>query len=281
MAPAGADTAPLVSTAATDSVAEWSDALTFTLNGKPITLINPDPFIPLAAWLRDDQGLTGTKIACGEGGCGACTVVMSWTAADGSTQHAPINGCLRPLAAVHGTAITTVEGLGSRRKGYHPIQKKLADSNGSQCGFCSPGWVMSMYGLSQQRSDLTTSEIENHFDGNLCRCTGYRPIFDAMKSFATKSSCSGGCKTGGSCSKRSGGGGGGDIEDAAGGGCHSHAALPEWSLADMTPSMPVSVPDAAVRQIARQYTKADKKWYAPATLADLKVSPLYPRVRCG
>lgn len=95
-----------------------------------------------------------------------------------------------------GMSITTIEGLGSRKEGYHPLQKQLANHNGSQCGFCSPGIVMTMYSLLQNKSSPTKKEIEDHFDGNLCRCTGYRPILDAMNTFASdfvppKSSCSG------------------------------------------------------------------------------------------
>lgn len=81
-------------------------------------------------------------------------------------------------------AVTTIEGLGSSSAGLHPLQKRLADCNGTQCGYCSPGWVMSFFGFLQSHPDATEEEIEDHFDGNLCRCTGYRPILEAFKSFA-------------------------------------------------------------------------------------------------
>ncbi|CAK0843096.1 unnamed protein product [Prorocentrum cordatum] len=133
---------------------------------------------------RNDLGLTGTKVACGEGGCGSC--VVSATGPGGPVVS--LNSCLRPLCAMDGWSVTTVEGLkGSAAAAAggqgccrgaagaaHPIQQKLADGDGVQCGFCSPGWVMSMYALLEKGGSTTLEEIEQHCDGNLCRCTGYR-----------------------------------------------------------------------------------------------------------
>lgn len=81
-------------------------------------------------------------------------------------------------------SVTTIEGLGSKKKGFHPVQERLADYNGTQCGFCSPGMVMNMYSLLQENPTPSSVEVERHFDGNLCRCTGYRPILTAMKTFS-------------------------------------------------------------------------------------------------
>eukprot|EP01064_Diplonema_japonicum_P028848 TRINITY_DN4530_c0_g1_i1.p1 TRINITY_DN4530_c0_g1~~TRINITY_DN4530_c0_g1_i1.p1 ORF type:complete len:1308 (+),score=298.54 TRINITY_DN4530_c0_g1_i1:48-3926(+) len=136
----------------------------------------------LNEFIRTKTGLTGTKRSCGEGGCGSCIVVM--TKATGET-HA-VNSCLRPLLSCNGMAFTTTEGIGNSTKGYHPIQTGCAAEGGSQCGFCSPGFTMSMYGLLQEKKGKTPSkqEIEEALRGNICRCTGFRPIIQADQKFA-------------------------------------------------------------------------------------------------
>ena len=132
----------------------------------------------LLEFLRNDCGLTGAKLGCGEGGCGACTVVVSsWDG--GRAVHRSINGCLAPALSCVGLSVTTVEGMGTAAD-PHPIQKRLADCHGSQCGFCTPGIAMSLYALV--KNDTEVADVEEHLDGNLCRCTGYRPIWDAAKS---------------------------------------------------------------------------------------------------
>lgn len=107
----------------------------------------------------------------------------------GLLEHRTVNACLAPLCSVDGCHVVTVEGLGSVAKSnLHPAQSRLAESFGSQCGFCTPGIVMSLYGTvtaaNPQHASLAIQDIEDAFDGNLCRCTGYRPILDAAKSFA-------------------------------------------------------------------------------------------------
>jgi xanthine dehydrogenase/oxidase len=160
--------------------------LVFFLNGTRVCLENVDPTMLLIDYLRlPEVSLTGTKLVCGEGGCGACTVVMAHKdRRTGQVVERPVNACLRPLCSVDGTMITTTEGLGSTYTGHlNPIQEKIADGNGSQCGYCTPGWVMTMYGLLRNNRQPTSQEVEDYFSGNLCRCTGYRSILNAMQSF--------------------------------------------------------------------------------------------------
>ncbi|APR78766.1 Xanthine dehydrogenase, iron-sulfur cluster and FAD-binding subunit A [Minicystis rosea] len=130
--------------------------LCFTLNGQPITIANPDPRLLLADYLRSPEvGLTGTKIGCGEGGCGACTVLLQRRdPLTGDTVMESINSCLRPLCSLDGMAISTVEHLGTTRSGLHPVQQRLAAANGSQCGYCTPGFVVQMTGLLRRTPSL-------------------------------------------------------------------------------------------------------------------------------
>ncbi|KAL8055486.1 hypothetical protein ABFS82_04G058300 [Erythranthe guttata] len=141
--------------------------------------------LTLLEYLRD-IGLTGTKLGCGEGGCGACTVMISsFDQKSKRCVHLAVNACLAPLYSVEGMHVITVEGVGNRRNGLHPIQESLAKSHGSQCGFCTPGFIMSMYALLRScKKPPTKEDIEESLAGNLCRCTGYRPIVDAFRVFA-------------------------------------------------------------------------------------------------
>lgn len=164
------------------------DRISFFVNGVNHDLRageSLDPEMTVLEYLRQ-KGLTGTKLACGEGGCGACTVVCSRRGHDGRETHVPVNACLATVCELHGAHITTAEGLCTRdAKTLHPIPKAMADSHGSQCGYCTPGIVMSMYGLWLNSKEPTVADIEEHFDGNLCRCTGYRPILQAFQPFAS------------------------------------------------------------------------------------------------
>ncbi|XP_016987149.1 abscisic-aldehyde oxidase [Drosophila rhopaloa] len=157
----------------------------FTINGVSyaVNLTNFAPDITLNTFIREHAQLTATKFMCQEGGCGACICVVR----DGKRSWA-VNSCLTLLNTCAQLEIVTAEGLGNQRTGYNPIQKRLAKMNGTQCGFCSPGFVMNMYGLLEQNDGkVSMTEVENSFGGNICRCTGYRPILDAMKSFAVDS----------------------------------------------------------------------------------------------
>ncbi|BBM98107.1 xanthine dehydrogenase/oxidase [Marchantia polymorpha subsp. ruderalis] len=155
------------------------------VNGTRRILPKDQAHSTLLEYLRG-LGLTGTKLGCGEGGCGACTVMVShFDSVQQTVVHRAVNACLAPLYSVEGMHVVTVEGLGDRRRGLHPVQEALATSHGSQCGFCTPGFVMSMYSLLRATKGApTTEEIEEALAGNLCRCTGYRPILDAFRVFA-------------------------------------------------------------------------------------------------
>ncbi|XP_035690573.1 xanthine dehydrogenase-like isoform X4 [Branchiostoma floridae] len=168
-----------------DANEDFDDKLTFWVNGKRHVVQNPDPAMTLNEWLRSQRGLTGTKVMCREGGCGCCVVMVTHSdLTNGGACSYSLNSCLCPLCSVDGWSITTVEGLGGQKGGFHPIQRRLADFSGSQCGYCSPGMVVNMYGLLNKKPLPNKQEVENHFNGHICRCTGYRPILDAMKSFA-------------------------------------------------------------------------------------------------
>jgi xanthine dehydrogenase/oxidase len=242
-----------------------NNSVNFFLNGKPISIEDPSPDLLLIDYLRSPKvGLAGPKKPCGQGGCGGCTVILSeWKKGDkknkGKAEHLAINSCLRPVCALGGLSVTTVEGTGAARKpdseyllhrpssslsappvgdygspvlqkaldeakdkrdqvsraitshhknvnsgakvevvaevsdhpseqshtGMNPVAHRLAMNNGSQCGYCSVGFVMNMSEFITNNPKATKKEIEDAFDGNLCRCTGYRSILTGMKTFAS------------------------------------------------------------------------------------------------
>lgn len=142
----------------------------FVLNGKPVEL-EIDPGERLAYTLRERLGLIGTKIGCGEGECGACTVLV-----DG----AAVCSCIYPAAKVAGRQVLTIEGLG----GHHPVQEAFVEHFAAQCGYCTPGFVMSAVALLQENPHPTRQEILEGLSGNLCRCTGYYQIIEAVEAAA-------------------------------------------------------------------------------------------------
>jgi len=150
-----------------------SDSPSFRLNRREVPLDGSDPTQSLLRWLNA-RGLHGTKEGCGDGDCGACTVVLIEAEADGKARWRAVNSCLLPLGFLPGREVLTVEALAEGGR-LHPVQQALVDCAGSQCGYCTPGFVMSLF-AGQQNGELGDACIE----GNLCRCTGYRPIRAAM-----------------------------------------------------------------------------------------------------
>ncbi|KAK3581553.1 hypothetical protein CHS0354_031893 [Potamilus streckersoni] len=186
----------------------------------------------------------GTKLMCGEGGCGVCVVqtMLYETVMEKELNYA-INSCLCPLLICDGWEITTVEGIGCQKTGLDQIQTSLAEYNGTQCGYCSPGQVMNMYSFLTNPSypiKMTQQAVENAFDGIICRCTGYRSILDAMKVLVTSSSCSKSDI--------------GDIEDLKGKLCKRTGKICTGQCSDST----------SVRLVLR-----DAQWYKPTTEQEL------------
>ncbi|KAB7507046.1 Indole-3-acetaldehyde oxidase [Armadillidium nasatum] len=158
-----------------------------TINGQNYSLgEDVSPETTLLRFIRDYAQLKGTKSLCHEGGCGLCTVVATFT--DPETNE-PKSKCIRSCQTLVysciGWSITTVEHLGDRYTGYDKLQVALHGFYGTQCGYCTPGFVMTMKGQMESSKNLTSEQIEKSFDGNICRCTGYRPILEAFKSFAS------------------------------------------------------------------------------------------------
>ncbi|XP_062236272.1 xanthine dehydrogenase/oxidase [Platichthys flesus] len=177
-----------------------SDPLLFFVNGKKIVEKDADPEMTLLTYLRRKLGLTGTKLGCAEGGCGACTVMLSrYQPHTHQLLHYAVNACLAPLCSLHLVAVTTVEGIGSVAQKLHPVQERIARAHGSQCGFCTPGIVMSMYALLRNNPTPRMTEVEEAFQGNLCRCTGYRPILEGYKTLTVEGGCCGGRGRDGCC----------------------------------------------------------------------------------
>ena len=137
----------------------------------------------LLQWLREDAHCSGTKEGCAEGDCGACTVVIGELDAQGGVTLAPINACIRFLPTLDGKALFTVEDLAAPGGDLHPVQQSMVDCHGSQCGFCTPGFVMSLWACYEHHQAAgtvpTRQQLADDLSGNLCRCTGYRPILDA------------------------------------------------------------------------------------------------------
>ncbi|XP_015873305.2 indole-3-acetaldehyde oxidase [Ziziphus jujuba] len=171
--------------------------LVFAVNGKRFELPTVDPSTTLLEFLRSQTPFKSVKLSCGEGGCGACVVLLSkYDPELDKVEDCTISSCLTLLCNINRCSITTSEGLGNSKDGFHPIHQRFAGFHASQCGFCTPGMCVSLFGalVNAEKtnrleappgfSKLTVSEAEKAVAGNLCRCTGYRPIADACKSLA-------------------------------------------------------------------------------------------------
>jgi carbon-monoxide dehydrogenase small subunit len=150
-------------------------ALKCVVNGKNVE-VNVDPSRSLVDVLRTDLGLTGTKKGCGEGECGACTILL-----DGK----PVNSCIVPVMKAQGRNILTIEGLAEAGE-LHPIQEAFIEAGAVQCGFCTPGVILSAKSLLEEFENPSQEEITEALSGHLCRCTGYLQFYDALKIAAEK-----------------------------------------------------------------------------------------------
>ncbi len=162
----------------------------FLLNGRLVSLEDVSPNTTLLEFLRGN-GLTGTKEGCAEGDCGACSVAIVEQDANGKAAYRAVNSCLMPVCLLAGREVVSVEGVGCSTK-MHPVQRTMAEGYGSQCGYCTPGFICSLF-EGYYRSDIhKDDDLDDQLSGNLCRCTGYRPIRDAaMEAFAERAARSG------------------------------------------------------------------------------------------
>jgi len=157
----------------------------FFHRGAVTEIADAAPTRTVLEWLREDARRTGTKEGCAEGDCGACTVVVGELDAQGALVLQPVNACIRLLPTLDGKALFTVEDVAGEGGALHPVQQALVDGHGSQCGFCTPGFVMSLWAGYQRHRAAgtlpTRQQLADDLSGNLCRCTGYRAILDAAQ----------------------------------------------------------------------------------------------------
>lgn len=152
----------------------------FLMDGELIEISQIDPTRTVLQYLREDLQRTGSKEGCGEGDCGACMVVVaSLNEHQNGLEYKAINSCIQFVATLDGKELITVESLRKPGAELHPVQQAMVDCHGSQCGFCTPGFVMTLFALYRSQATADRREINDALSGNLCRCTGYRPIVDA------------------------------------------------------------------------------------------------------
>ena len=269
----------------TSVTTDYDDTIRFYLNGTKVVLDTADPEVTLLEYLRG-IGLTGTKLGCAEGGCGACTVVISqYNPTTNKIYHASVNACLAPLVSVDGKHVITVEGIGNVKR-PHPAQERIAMSNGTQCGFCTPGIVMSLYALLRNTENPNELQVEEAFDGNLCRCTGYRPILDAAQTFSAEKSCGMAKANGGKgCCMENG------TANGAGGCCSSNGVDSDSQpikrftppgFIEYKPDTELIFPPALKKHEYKPlaFGTKRKRWYRPATLQQLlEIKSVYPSAK--
>jgi len=158
-----------------------SSSVKFLLNDKLIVINNPDPNQTILNYIRTELKKTGTKEGCSEGGCGACTIVLG-ELVDNKIIYKAINSCISFVPSLNGKQLLIVEDLVSKDGKLHPVQDAMVKFHGSQCGFCTPGFVMALFSMFKNNKNINNELITDSLSGNLCRCTGYRPIIDAAKS---------------------------------------------------------------------------------------------------
>jgi len=161
-----------------------SDTIQFLLNNKIHKIKNPDPNKTILNYIRDDLKKTGTKEGCAEGGCGACTIVLG-ELDKGKMNYKSINACISFLPILNGKQLILVEDLADSNR-PHIVQEAMVKFHGSQCGFCTPGFTMSLFSMYKNYKSINNEVVEEVLSGNLCRCTGYRPIIEAAKSLNNK-----------------------------------------------------------------------------------------------
>lgn len=156
-----------------------------TINNERVAIDCEKAFMPLASYLRSEANLTGTKVVCAEGDCGACTVLIGQeVGADGKLIFKSVNSCILPLYLIDGAQVITVEGIKESDTTLHPVQQAMIECQGAQCGYCTPGFICAMAGMTEkykaEKKIITEKKAKNFLTGNLCRCTGYKPIVDAL-----------------------------------------------------------------------------------------------------
>lgn len=160
--------------------------LRFLLNSEVVHLTQVSPTLTLLDYLRLQRQMTGSKEGCAEGDCGACTVLVGRLSQNGLVYES-VNACIRFVGSLDACHVVTVEHLADLNGRLHPIQQAMVDHHGSQCGFCTPGVVMSLYGMWLETPKFDAETIEKNLQGNLCRCTGYEAIMRAAEEMGQSS----------------------------------------------------------------------------------------------